>query len=111
MAYSKRIPPIKLILTIKEYNNLVGVLTKNIEETKDETVKGLANLTKEKLLKYSVPRKKDDDNIEVDVRLYINEAADIISQLLSYLSPRITEINYYQVLQQVRENMESNEND
>ena len=79
MAYSKRIAPIKLVFTIKEYNNLIGALTKNIDETKDDTTKELAILTKEKLLKYSVPRQKSDNVVEIDVKLYINEAADIIS--------------------------------
>ncbi|HIS91134.1 MAG TPA: hypothetical protein IAC20_05700 [Candidatus Faecisoma merdavium] len=54
---------------------------------------------------------KSDNVAEIDVKLYINEAADIISQLLSYLSVRMNEINYYQVLLKVRENMENNNND
>lgn len=103
MAYSKRIPPIKLILTIKEYNNLIGILTENINNNEDKDIKELADLTKEKLLKYSIPRKKDENTIEIDVRLYINEAADIISQLLHNISKKITEVNYYQVLLKVRD--------
>ena len=103
MAYTKRIPPIKLMLTIKEYNNLIEVLTQNINNEKDKTILELANLTKEKLLKYSVPRNNDDNNIEIDIRLYINEVVDIISQLLTYLSCRVKDINYYDVLLKVRE--------
>ena len=34
MADVKRIPPIKLVLTVKEYNILIGILTKNIEENR-----------------------------------------------------------------------------
>lgn len=109
MAYSKRIPPIKLVLSSKEFNNLVGVLTENLKEENDDEIKEFANLTKEKLLKYSVPREVDN-NIEVDLRLYANEVADIISQLLAYLNKRIVEIDYYQVLLKVREsNVENNE--
>ena len=37
MAYTKRIPPIKLMLTIKEYNNLIEVLTQNINNENDKT--------------------------------------------------------------------------
>ncbi len=108
MAYSKRVPPIKLVLTMKEYNILVGILTINIDNMVDQSIKEIAKLTKEKLLKYSLPRKAEDDNIEIDIRLYINEAADIISQLLSYLNNKVNEINYYQVLLKVRENIENN---
>jgi len=60
-------------------------------------------LTKEKLLKYSIPRKKDENTIEIDVRLYVNESADIISQLLYNIGKKITEVNYYQVLLKVRD--------
>ena len=109
MAYTKRIPPIKLMLTIKEYNNLIEVLTQNINNEKDKTILELATLTKEKLLKYSVPRNNDDNNIEIDIRLYINEAADIISQLLTYLSSRVKDINYYDVLLKVRETTNNEE--
>ncbi len=103
MAYSKRIPPIKLVLTIKEYNNLIGVLTENINNQEDKDIRELAELTKEKLLKYSIPRKKDENTIEIDVRLYVNESADIISQLLYNIGKKITEVNYYQVLLKVRD--------
>ena len=109
MAYTKRIPPIKLMLTIKEYNNLIEVLTQNINNEKDKTILELANLTKEKLLKYSVPRHNEENNIEIDIRLYINEAADIISQLLRYLSSRVKDINYYDVLLKVRETTNNEE--
>lgn len=103
MAYSKRIPPIKLVLTIKEYNNLIGILTENINNQEDKDIRELAELTKEKLLKYSIPRKKDENTIEIDVRLYVNESADIISQLLYNIGKKITEVNYYQVLLKVRD--------
>lgn len=105
MAYSKRIPPIKLILSIKEYNNLIGILTNNIDSEENESIIELAKITKEKLLKHSVP-KQYDDKTEIELRLYINEASDIISQLLLYLKDRMKEIDYYQVLLKVRENIE-----
>ena len=108
MAYSKRVPPIKLVLTVKEYNILVGILTKNFDDLVDKASKELAKLTKEKLLKYSLPRQNENEDIEIDIRLYINEAVDIISQLLDYLSNKINEVNYYQVLLKVRENIENN---
>lgn len=108
MVYSKRVPPIKLVLTIKEYNNLVGILTENINNCDDKNIRDLAVLTKEKLLKYSIPRKNEQNDVEIDIRLYINESADIISQLLLNISQKIIEVNYYQVLLKVRETMENN---
>lgn len=109
MAYVKRIPPIKLILTISEYNTLIGALTKNFEDVDDENIKELSKMTKEKLLKYSIPHDSQENITEIDVRLYLNEAADIISQLLLNISKVTKEVNYYQVLLKVRENMEMTE--
>ena len=107
MAYVKRIPPIKLVLTVKEYNILIGILTKNIEENNLVESDNLATITKEKLLKYSIPR-EENDKIEIDLRLYMNEAADIISELLKYESNKTKEIDYYQVLLKVRETVLDN---
>ena len=107
MAYVKRIPPIKLVLTVKEYNILIGILTKNIEKNNLVESDNLATITKEKLLKYSIPR-EENDKIEIDLRLYINEAADIIPELLKYESNKTKEIDYYQVLLKVRETVLDN---
>lgn len=104
MAYSKRVPQIKLVLNREEYNNLIEILTKNLEAN-DEDTKSIASMTKDKLLKYSLPR-KEDDKIEIDIRLYINEIVDIIAQLLSYVNGKVNKIDYYQVLLKVRENFE-----
>ena len=109
MAYTKRIPPIKLILNVKEYNTLIGVLTKNIENSENKE-NDLAVNTKEKLLKYSIPR-QEQDGTEIDLRLYINEAADLISELIKYASNKTKEIDYYQVLSKVRENMLEKDNE
>ena len=111
MAYVKRVPPIKLILTIKEYNTLIGVLTKNIDEFHDTENEEIAILTKEKLLKFSIPHENDLNVVEIDVRLYLNEAADIMTQLLSYIAKRTNEIDYYQVLLKVRESFENQKDD
>lgn len=108
MAYTKRIPPIKLVLTVNEYNILIGVLSNNIEMIEIDELKELAIITKEKLLKYSIPR-EEENKVEIDLRLYINESADIITQLILYISKRMREIDYYQVLLKVRENMMTKE--
>lgn len=109
MAYSKRVPPIKLVVSRKEYNNLIGILTKNNDIDLDEDIKELAKLTKEKLLKYSIPKYGDEINdIDIEIRLYINEIVDIVSQLLLYVERDIKEINYYEVLLAYRETLENN---
>lgn len=106
MAYVKRVPPIKLVVSVNEFNNLIGVLTNNIDDFSDEYVLEIANSTKEKLLKYSVPKKNSDNLTEIEMRLYLNEAADIITQLLLYVSKNIKEIDYMQLLNIIRENFE-----
>lgn len=111
MTYVKRVPPIKLVLTVNEYNILIGVLTENIDEQEDENIIEIAKQTKEKLLKYSLPRTEEEGNIEIDLRLYLNEASDIISQLLSYVNKNMREVDYYQVLLKVRESFDNKEND
>lgn len=108
MAYSKRVPPIKLVLTVKEYNDLIDVLTINQEVEDNGELHEIANLTKEKLLKFSLPRVNEED-IEIDIRLYINEVVDIISQLLFYICNKTRNVDYYQVLLKVRENMSNYE--
>ncbi len=110
MAYVKRVPPIKLVLTVKEYNTLVGILTRNIDENNDKTNKEIATLTKEKLLKFGIPNEMGSNISEIDVRLYLNEAADIITQLLLYVENRINEIDYCQVLLKFRESFVSKDN-
>ena len=101
MAYSKRIAPIKMVLTKREYNILVGILTDNISEESVEVSK-IAQMTKDKMLKYGIPKEESND-IEIEVKLYVNETIDIISQLLIYITKRSKEIDYYQVLLKVKE--------
>lgn len=111
MAYVKRVPPIKLVLTIKEYNTLVGILTKNIDDNIELEKKEIASLTKEKLLKFGIPHENDLMENEIDLRLYINEAADIIEQILLYVAKKTNEVNYYQVLLKVRESIDNQNSD
>lgn len=103
MAYVKRVPPVKLVLNIKEFNTLIGVLTKNIEKSNDDNSSDeIAKLTKEKLLKYGIPH-SNEENIEIDLRLYLNETSDIITQLLLFISSEFDEIDYYQLLLKAKE--------
>lgn len=85
MAYAKRAPQIKMGLTVDEYNALVGILTKNNNELENLEENESALIIKEKLLKFSISNIEQDNNIEIDVRLYINETMDTINQLLLYI--------------------------
>lgn len=85
MAYAKRAPQIKMVLTVDEYNALVGILTKNNDELGNSEEKESALIIKEKLLKFSISNIEQNNNIEIDMRLYINETMDIINQLLLYI--------------------------
>lgn len=102
MAYAKRVAPIKLVLSKKEYNLLVGILTENIEND-DLEIKSIAVMTKEKLLKFGIPKFLTENEVEIEIKLYINEAIDIITQLLMYCSKKTKEIDFFQALIKVRE--------
>ena len=100
MAYCKKVPPIRLVLSTTEFNNLVDVLTKNIEYSNNNDVVELSKYAKEKLLKYSIPRLEDN---ELDVKLYNNEIVDIVSLLLNFTADKVSQNNYIEVLLKVRE--------
>lgn len=102
MAYSKRVPIIKLVLTKEEYNNLIEVLTQNIE-SKNIELQDIAKITKEKFLKYGTPQENDKGEIEINLKLYINEIIDIVNQLLSYINDKVSKNNYYQVLLKLKD--------
>lgn len=102
MAYSKRVPIIKLVLTKEEYNNLIEVLTQNIE-SKNIELQDIAKITKEKFLKYGIPQVNDKGEIEINLKLYINEIIDIVNQLLSYINDKVSKNNYYQVLLKLKD--------
>lgn len=102
MAYSKRVPIIKLVLTKEEYNNLIEVLTQNIE-SKNIELQDIAKITKEKFLKYGIPQENDKGEIEINLKLYINEIIDIVNQLLSYINDKVSKNNYYQVLLKLKD--------
>ena len=102
MAYSKRVPIIKLVLTKEEYTNLIEVLTQNIE-SKNIELQDIAKITKEKFLKYGIPQENDKGEIEINLKLYVNEIIDIVNQLLSYINDKVSKNNYYQVLLKLKD--------
>ena len=76
MAYSKRIPPIKVKLNVNEFNKLVEILN-NMIDFEDEKISQKSSKIKDKLLRYSVPIKEDDGTEMVDMRFYNNEITDL----------------------------------
>ena len=98
----KRVPIIKLVLTKEEYNNLIEVLTQNIESENIE-LQDIAKITKEKFLKYGIPQENDKGEIEINLKLYVNEIIDIVNQLLSYINDKVSKNNYYQVLLKLKD--------
>lgn len=92
MAYSKRIPPIMVELTIEKFNSLVEYLS-NI---KDEEKNIASNKLKQKLLQYSIPN-VTDDNTTVVIRFFNQESAQLISLLIGCCN-QDSEINYYELL-------------
>ncbi len=108
MAYSKRIPPIKLKLNIEEFNKLVDMLN-NMTEYKDESISTKSAKLKDKLLRYSVPLTTDDGKTIIDIRCYQNEIIDLFYILFYGIRDCITvETNYYEVLVKARENLKQN---
>lgn len=103
MAYLKRIPPIKIKLNINEFNKLNEIL-ENIINSDNELYSKKSSKLKEKLLRYSVPIKNENEEIKVDIRLYNNEIVDLFYILFYGIEDMISvETNYFDVLLQVRE--------
>ena len=103
MAYSKRIPPIKIKLKVDEFNKLVEVLN-NMIDYENERIAQKSSKMKDKLLRYSVPITEEDGTEMVDMRFYNNEITDLFYVLFYGIENMISiETNYYDVLVRVRE--------
>lgn len=104
MPYQKRIPPVKVDLSIERFNYLIEMLTR-YATTEDEKMVALATKLKEKLLRYSIPRTTEEQETFVDVRFYPNEASEMIYMLLANTEDIQVDTNYYEVLLKVREKL------
>ncbi len=108
MAYSKRIPPIKIKLNVDEFNKLVEVLN-NMIDYENERIAQKSSKMKDKLLRYSVPITEEDGTEMVDMRFYNNEITDLFYVLFYGIENMISiETNYYDVLVRVREKIKEN---
>lgn len=108
MAYSKRIPPIKIKLNVDEFNKLVEVLN-NMIDYENERIAQKSSKMKDKLLRYSVPITEEEGTEMVDMRFYNNEITDLFYVLFYGIENMISiETNYYDVLVRVREKIKEN---
>ena len=103
MPYSRRIPPIKIKLTVNNFNKLVEVLN-NMIDYENERIAQKSSKMKDKLLRYSVPITEEDGTEMVDMRFYNNEITDLFYILFYGIEDMISiETNYFDVLVRVRE--------
>lgn len=104
MSYQKRTPAIKITIGITMFNSLLERLnTESALIKEDDTILNMATKLKEKLLRYSVPRKFDDGIIMIDIRFFPNEASFLLERLISTSVLTETSVDYYSVLLKVRE--------
>ena len=102
MAYSKRIPPIKIKLNVDDYNKLVQILD-NMIDCGNEYYSNKCSKMKDKLLRYSVPFKEEDGTEIVDMRFYNNEMVDLFMIFFFGVGDIDIHTNFYDVLVRVRE--------
>lgn len=108
MAFSHKKPPIKLTLTIKEFNLLVAILKYN--EQKNSNENNYITNQIDKLLKYSIPYKDEKENDLIDVRYFISEVSTVIKELLNYNIDESIDINYFDKLIDQRNKYNENNN-
>lgn len=101
MPYQKRIPPVKIEVTVEKFNYLIEMLTR-YENDENERIKSISTKLKDKLLRYSIPRENDEKEVFIDIRFYPNEASEIIYMLIVNAEDINVETNYYEVLLKVR---------
>ncbi|MBE6153819.1 MAG: hypothetical protein E7166_06325 [Firmicutes bacterium] len=100
MAYQKRIPSIKLLVTKDEFNKLITIID-FINSSFDDYLEypNKTSALKDKLLNYSVPRFSGNDNQEyVDVRFFPSEAGEIIRELIKVINVERINDTYFDIL-------------
>ena len=102
MAYSSKIPSIKVKTSIDKFNKLVEIL--NIQSgSSDEYISKKSDKLKNKLLKYSVP-KEDGEEKFVDIRFYQNEILDMFKIVFDGVKDEVEpETDYYQILLETKQ--------
>lgn len=107
MAYSKRIPPIKVKLNVDDFNKLIETL-ENMIDCDNEYYSNKSSKIKDKLLRYSVPINDENEETMVDIRFYNNEIVDLFYILFYGIKDIIpVRTNYFEVLLKVREKIKN----
>ena len=108
MAYSTKIPSIKVKASVDKFNRLVEIL--NIQSVNsDDYISNKSTKLKNKLLKFSVP-KEDDEGKFVDIRFYQNEILDMFKIVFDVIKDEIDpEEDYYQILLEARSKFTKND--
>jgi hypothetical protein len=106
MAYAKRTPPIKMKVDIDSFNLLVELVNR-YTEVDDERISVKSTKMKDKLLRYSVPIEDDEKGTIIDIRLFNNEAEDLIYMLFNNVPNIEIKANYFDVLLKVREEIKN----
>lgn len=107
MAYSSKIPSLKVKTSIDSFNKLVEVLSIQSNCIDENIVKKSMKL-KDKLLKYSIPKNENEEEF-VDIRFYQNELLDLFHILFDSMKDDIEyETNYYNLLLESRDKFKNN---
>lgn len=107
MAYSSKIPSLKVKTSIDSFNKLVEVLSIQSNCIDENIVKKSIKL-KEKLLKYSIPKNENEEEF-VDIRFYQNELLDLFHILFDAVKDDISyETNYFNILLESRNKFKNN---
>lgn len=109
MAFQTKRPPIKIKLSVKKFNLLVGILKYNEQKnTNDDN--NISKKLREKLLQYSIPFKDENNKELIEVGLFISEVASIINELLIYNIDDAIDVNYFDVLVEQRKKFTEKKN-
>lgn len=94
MAFQIKKPPLKLSLTIKEFNLLLNILKVNeLVDSGNESKKLI-----DKLLTYSIPKENENKEKIIEVRCFPSESTLFIKQLLMYNKDEGSDTNYFDIL-------------
>ena len=96
-------PSVKLTLGKELFNLLINVLDFNMKLEVEGDFSMVAEKLKNKLLKYSVPRKNEENIDFVDVRFFPNEAGNMIEQLLLRIDKKEMKEDFFSLLIKNRE--------
>lgn len=93
MAYQRRVPPIRLLIGEDKFNTLIELLALNCDSSIDE-IKNNSIKLKDKLLRYSILRRDENNDSKVDIRFYPSEAEDLLFLLINSYKEIHTSENY-----------------